>query len=118
MVNTTGTNTLEIAFESRTLRTLCESAPEATAQLGDAVAQLLRHRLADLRAVTTPRDVVAGRLHTVDDDYQMTIELCAGYRLVFAPNHLDNPMTPDKKVDWQRVSRIKLLRIENYDADE
>jgi hypothetical protein len=106
---------LEFAFDSKALRTLCEDQTCATASLGDAVAHALRNRLADLRAATYAGDIPAGRPRPLDgsDRNDMAVDLCDGYRLVFAANHRKNPMTSSGEVDWQRVSRVKILRIEN-----
>ena len=45
---------LELAFESKELRDVCENEAEAKRQLGDSVAEMLKHRLADLNAATSP----------------------------------------------------------------
>jgi hypothetical protein len=107
---------LEIAFETKSLRKICESESEAKKQLGDAVSKMLQHRLADLCAASSPLDLVAGRPRTVGGGQFMTVDLCDGYRVVFDPNHVNNPMTKTNDVDWPRISRIKLLRIERDDA--
>jgi hypothetical protein len=105
---------LELAFESRPLRTICESALQAKLELGTAIAEILQHRLADLRAATTIRDIVAGRPRLLDgtDSKQMAVDLCEGQRIVFCANHPNNPMTETGNLDWTRVSRIRILRIE------
>ncbi len=41
----------------------------------------------------------------------MLLELATGNRLVFTANHPNNPINEDK-IDWSRVSRVKILRIE------
>lgn len=108
---------LELAFDTRRLRTICENEATANEELGVEVASTLRHRLADLCAVRTLKDLIVGRPRVLDDmDGQvMVIDLYDGYQLVFCANHVNNPRTGSGKVDWVRVSRIKILRIErNY----
>jgi len=39
-------------------------------------------------------------------------ELPEGYQLVIAPNHAKNPMLQSGKIDWAKVGRIKVIRIE------
>lgn len=51
---------LEIAFESKRLRTICESEKQSRSAFGDEVAEILKHRLADFRAAGTVRDLVVG----------------------------------------------------------
>lgn len=78
------------------------------------MAEILKHRLADLRAATSVKDLVAGQPRELDgaDRHHMAIELCDGLRLIFCANHSINPITETGDVDWSRVSRIKILRIE------
>jgi plasmid maintenance system killer protein len=105
---------LEFAFESKDLRTLCEDQARAKASLGDVAAHALKNRLADLRAATHAADLPAGRPRPLDesDRNQMAVDLSDGYRLVFAANHRQNPTAGSGEVDWQRVTRVKILRID------
>jgi hypothetical protein len=107
--------TLELAFESKSLRTICESEFQARLELDATVAEMLKHRLADLRAATCANDIVAGRPRAIDgpDGECMVVDLAKGNRLVFTANHVNNPVTEDSGFDWARVSRIKVLRIES-----
>lgn len=108
-----GGSRLELAFESKELRDMCESEAEAKRKLGETVAAMLRHRLADLDAATSPRDLLAGRPRSSQDGQTMMIDLCEGHRIVFAANHLHNPTTSGGDLDWAKVRRIRILRIES-----
>jgi hypothetical protein len=105
---------LEIAFETRSLRSICESEGLATRELGQAVAESLRRRLADLRAATSTADLLVGnpREYKVDSSTMM-LDLSADHRLVFTANHPTNPETEAGAVDWSKISRVKILRIEH-----
>jgi hypothetical protein len=107
---------LELAFESKELRDICESEAESKRVLGDDVAEMLRHRLADLDAATSPKDLLAGRPRLAEDGQSMIIDLCEGHRIVFTANHPDNPTTPGGDLDWTKVRRIRILRIESEHA--
>ncbi len=109
---------MELAFDFRPLRTICESEAHAKDELGVTVAEMLKHRLADLRAAVSIRDLVAGRpcLLQGTADLCMTLDLCEGYRLVFCANHPKNPVSSTGGVDWLKVSRVKIMRIERDDA--
>ena len=65
---------MELAFESRWLRTVCENEADADRELGLAVAETLRHRLADLLAATSIDDILAGKPHFSDttDNQQLS----------------------------------------------
>jgi proteic killer suppression protein len=105
---------LELAFESKSLRTLCESEAHAKRKLGPTVAEVLKHRLADLRAATSVKDLLVGLPRVLDgtDHQHMVIDLYDHYRVVFCANHPNNPVAESGKLDWPKVSRIKILRIE------
>jgi proteic killer suppression protein len=105
---------LEIAFAERSDRQLCENEAIAERKLGDKVADKLKRRLADLRAATSVKDIVAGKPQVLLGKYkhQIAVELCDGYHLVFCANHNTNPLLKSDEIDWSCVSRIKILRIE------
>ena len=108
---------MELAFDSRSLRTICESEADAKRELGPIVAEVLKHRLADMRAATSVRDLLVGkpRIISESDHHFMVIDLCEGYQLIFCANHPPNPEVEPGELDWQRVRRIKITRIErNY----
>lgn len=108
---------MEIAFDTRQLRTICETEAEARRQLGPRVAESLQRRLADLRAATTIDDLVVGTPHELSgsEAARMAVNLSDGLRMVFRANHPTNPTTEDGRLDWPRVGRVRILRIENYD---
>ena len=108
---------MELAFDSQGLRTICENEARANDELGLAAAGALKNRLADLRAATTIYDLVAGRPRFLETDNQrLIVDLSNGRRIVLEANHTVNPTTESGRLDWARISRIKLLRIESdYD---
>jgi hypothetical protein len=107
-------DTLQLAFESTRLRTICEKEDQAKSELPGPVAEILKHRLADLRVAQSPSELVAGRPRVLDgaSSQPMIVDLCDGWRMVFSANHLSNPVTEAGNLEWARVSRIKILRIE------
>lgn len=104
--------TLVIAFESKALRTLCEDDAHAESKFGAEAARMLRNRLADLRSANSLQELLAGNPRVRDDSDEMLVNISEGLTLVFEANHVSNPQTAGKRVDWHRVSRIKLVRIE------
>jgi hypothetical protein len=108
-----GTAPLVLAFDTKPLRDLCESAEIAENVLGAAVANALRRRLADLRAAESARDLVVGHPRPLREDstHEMVIDIDQDVQLVFRVNHPSPPMTSDGAVDWARVNRVKILLI-------
>jgi hypothetical protein len=107
---------LELAFHTKSIRSICESEEQAKRELGAEVADALKHRLADMRAATSPKDLVAGRPRTGVDGQHMVIDLCGGHRIVFKANHPNYAKSDTDELDWARVSRIKIMQIETEDA--
>ena len=107
---------MQLAFHSPLLRTVCESERIARDELGGPVAEVLKHRLADMAAATSVTDLVAGRPRVLGGTArdEMAVDLCEGYVIAFAANHTKNPATGTGDLDWKRVSRIKILRIERH----
>ena len=103
---------LELAFESKELRDICENEAEAKRKLGESIAETLKRRLADLDAAASPKDLLAGRPRLGQDGQTMVIDLGEGHRIVFAANHPENPASADGGLDWAKVRRIRILRIE------
>lgn len=105
--------TLELAFDTKLIRRICESEHHAMLELGQSVAEVLKRRLADMRAATSPKDLVAGQPRIGADRRQMIVDLCDGHRIVLEANHPNDPKMDSDDVDWESVSRIKVLRIES-----
>lgn len=110
---------LDLAFDSKLLRSICENEDEAIRELGPSAAKSLKHRLADLRAAVSITDLLVGSPKIVEDGkdrQRLMVDLYDGYHILFSANHPENPVTADGKVDWQKVSRIKVLQIKrNHD---
>ena len=105
---------MELAFESKQLREICEDEDKAKYEFGVSVTEKLKSRLADLRAATSVKDLVAGRPRELggSQDRHFAVDLCEGFSIVFCPNHITVPELDSGKVDWSRVSRLKIWDIE------
>ncbi len=105
---------LELAFETQELRAICEGEAEARRKLGDAVAEILKHRLADLRSVGSVEDMPAGQPRVLEGSggRLVSLDLGGGNQLVIGCNHIKPPVTDVGDIDWSRVTRIKILGVE------
>src|SRR6185437_16214047 len=97
---------LEISFESKQLREICENEAEGNRQLGETVAKALRSRLADMEVALSPKELLAGR-PAERTDGMMCVDLEEGSCMVFVPNHPVTPLTIAGNVDWSRVHSIR-----------
>ena len=104
---------MQLSFESKALRAICENETEAKSKLGTKAASLLQHRLADLEAASSIDDLLLGnpRLRDGAGGDTMVLDLCDGYIIAFTANHEKNPVTEDNQLDWGRVTRIKIIDI-------
>ena len=104
---------MEIAFESIHLRTICENEIEADKELGSTVGEMLRHRLADIRAAVSVEDLVVGKPLFVNQgpEQHLFVELCNGHKVVLIANHILNPTNESGEIDWKKVNRLKVTHI-------
>jgi len=105
---------LEINFETKELRDLCENEALASHSLGPAAAESLKHRLSDIRAADSMHDVPAGRPRMGKfqnmDCYRL--ELADGRSLVVLPNHAPPRNNAAGETDWGWVRRVKVVALE------
>lgn len=102
-----------IAFETKKLRTICEDDMVATKELGQAVADALKERLADVRAAESIADLIVGTPQTSGtDESTLTITLTLSAKTVWTPNHVSQPCRDDGRINWDRINRVRLLSIE------
>lgn len=80
-------------------------------------AKLIQRRLDDLRAA--PNLLVMhwlpGRCHelTGQRKHQLSVDLDGPYRLIFKPAHDPVPLKEDGGLDWERVTAIILVGVED-----
>lgn len=91
---------------------MCENEAAAKNQMGAVASDSLKHRLADLRSATSTLDLVAGNPRFLENTLEhMVVDLDDGYHMVFCANHPNNPLMETGKLNWPRISRVKILRI-------
>ncbi|HRJ54976.1 MAG TPA: hypothetical protein PLV64_01740 [Anaerolineales bacterium] len=107
---------MDLAFENTAIRNICEDEKEAERELGPSVSRILQHRLADFNAAMNINDILVGNPqvceYSLHDRKEMAIDFHSDYRLIFRANHPQNPLDEMGRVDWTKVRRIKILRIE------
>jgi toxin HigB-1 len=105
---------VNFAFDTLAIRTLCECQSKAERAVGLKAAAHLRERLADIRAAESVAELLAGRPRQIQTSRHphYAVDLADGYRLVFCANHVRIPLDEMDRVDWSRVSRVKILKIE------
>jgi hypothetical protein len=102
---------LELGFETKGLRRMCENDASARTQLGDEAAAAFQRRLADIEAA----DVIT-ELPWLNIEYGVNadaaIEFHPGYWLIIMAIPGALPMDGNQNLDWTTVDRIKLMGIQ------
>ena len=104
---------MELAFESKYLRDICEDMSKARFVLGDTVAEALTHRLADLHAAISISDLLVGncRIEGIGGAQRAYIDLPHDHCIILTANHPKQPVTLQGDLDWNSVTRIKIILI-------
>ena len=102
---------VDIAFQSRSLRDLCENEALLSERFGLAVAAQIAARLADLRAAGSMQDLVLSGLCTPAAGAQVTADVGKGLRMSLIANHLQRRDGAIAAPDWSQVTRIKVVTI-------
>jgi len=83
-------------------------------------AKKLKRRLAELSAALTLHDLAPpysppARCHELTGDRkgQISVDVRHPYRLLFVPNHDPLPQRPEGGLDWNGVTHINILEVEN-----
>ena len=106
---------MELSFNSRRIREICENTDLAQEFYGQQLADNLRKRLADIDAVLFISDLPVENLITAHKNETVKISLTPNANLIFCANHVNNPRFKNGKIDWEKVSRIKILKIEIHE---
>lgn len=104
---------LILSFETEQLRSLCLSEVIAFRELPMDVAKVLFHRLADIRAIDNIFYLPVGKPTEINKNPpgEVLIELSCGYYITLCAAHQRTPVSKDGAVDWENVSRFKLLSV-------
>jgi hypothetical protein len=101
---------LELAFETKALRDICESEAIAKKMLGAKVADALWRRLSDFRSIDTFDELPF--VKPKKNSNNVTFDLPDDWQLTVTGGHGDNPKLASGKIDWSKVNRLKVTRIE------
>jgi hypothetical protein len=106
--------TLVLSYESEKIRDICNKEVIARRFYPDNVVLMLTRRLADLRAASNLSDILVGnpRENSALPPGEYIIDLCDGFSLIFSSSHQITPILSTGTVNWSKVNRIKILRIQ------
>ncbi|MCF6257676.1 MAG: killer suppression protein HigA [Gammaproteobacteria bacterium] len=107
---------MEIRFNDKKLRRLCEERAVAERKLGAACARKLRARLSDLEAASVVTELPTGNPHPLKGDRagQFALNLAGARRLVFSPANDPCPRHADGGIDGSQVTIVNIEYIGDY----
>ena len=109
---------MEILFGNSKLERECCDSKLRRKRYGDERARRLGRRLDDLRAAATlaAMKTLPGRCHELAANLKgvLALDLDGPYRLIFEPAHDSVPIDDAGKLDWNLVTAVRILRIEDY----
>ncbi|MGF7212612.1 hypothetical protein GGE65_007247 [Skermanella aerolata] len=105
---------MEIAFKTKGLRAVCLSVTEIDERYGAESGALLRRWLADIRAAECLSDVPLLSLSWIPSNLsgEVVVDVGAGLKVVLKANHQKPPKFANGEIDWSRVDRVLIHRIE------
>lgn len=106
---------MEISFENKLLRDICEDSEIAEYQFDQQITDVLIARLADLRAASSVRDLLLGNptlIYSQNAQEKYKLDIVKNLALYFISNHLKPPIGSNGMIDWGRVTQIKIINIE------
>lgn len=109
---------MDIVFSNQKLRKECHDFKMLKRRHGPKRAALLRRRLDELRAaekLSDLRHLPQARCHELRGDRkgQLSVDLDHPYRLLFEPANDSIPAKPDGGLDWERVTIVRILKMED-----
>lgn len=109
---------MEITFKSSKLLKNCTQDKVITKTHGPKRGKILKRRLIQLQAAPNlaTMKMLPGNCHELSSDRKGTlaVSLDGPYRLIFEPAEEPPPATEDGGLDWDAVTAIRILEVENY----
>jgi len=109
---------MEIRFKSNKLEKELTD-PKTMSKTFGKMAKKINQRMKELSGVETLSDmqlIPAARCHELkgDKDGMLAVDVSGNYRLIFEPYHNPLPEKEDGGLDWQQVTEIRILTVEDY----
>lgn len=111
---------MEISFQNTRAEKDFREGRRLQAIHGERRARLIVRRIQELRAAQCLGDLWPpysgpGRCHELTGNRagQLSLDLDHPYRLIFEPDHDPRPLRPEGGLDWPRVTRVRILGVED-----
>ena len=109
---------MQVSFTDERLAVSCSDSRKRKSIHGINRGKKIGIRLDDLKAAESLQDMrsLPGKCHELKGDRSGTLALPLDglYRLIIEPDHDPLPMKEDGGLDWHQVTRVTVIRIEDY----
>lgn len=108
---------MEISYNNNAIKKLCENSGLADRKKGKPCAKSLRTRLSDIGAASNVGDLRFGKPHPLKEGSlkgKFALRLDEANRLVFEPANEPALKLEDGSVDWNGVTKVKIVFIGDY----
>lgn len=83
------------------------------------MAKKVNQRMKELKSaenLETMRFIPAARCHELSGDIKgkLAVDVSGNYRLIFEPDYNPAPKKDEGGLDWQQVTKIKMIEVEDY----
>lgn len=112
-----------IRFHTTKLEKVFSCESNLIRQYGAEMTKKIRRRMDELRSVDRLSDLglpksPPARCHELTGgergrQCQLSVDLKDPYRLIFVPDHDPIPKKSDGGLDWEQVSAVEILKVEN-----
>lgn len=105
-------------FETDELRSICTKRNVALDRLGTATAVELARALSDIVACDTASEFFELNPHAIVtlNETEKLLILTTGAKVKLCSGHPHYPDPPPMTIDWQKITRIRIMSIEQNDV--
>jgi plasmid maintenance system killer protein len=109
---------LEISYKSKKLEKQLTD-PKAMTKAFGLLARKVNQRLKDLADadnLSIIKYIPAARCHELTGDRkgELAVDVSGNFRMIFKPKHVPIPRKEDGGLNWEEVTNIQIIAIEDY----
>jgi proteic killer suppression protein len=109
---------MEISYSNKKLAKLLNSQKEVLRAYGPDNGKRILTRLTNIAASETLADLATlpqtrVHEHKANNDEEISVDVKHPYRLMLVSDHSETPRKPDGGLDWAKITRVKILRIDD-----
>ena len=109
---------MDISFKSKKLKKELSDRKALVRRYGAEQARKIQQRLFELQAaenLETLRTLAQMRAHELSGNRagQISLDIKQPYRLLTKPDYEDPPRKDDGGLDWKKVTKIRILKVED-----